>query len=401
MLNNVIQQAQIKELNKIILNTGGEARLVGGCVRDALLSKSLKDIDVATNLMPQQIIEICIKNKIKCIPTGIKHGTVTAIISGKPIEITTLRKDIQCDGRHAVTEFTDKWEVDAARRDFTFNALYCDFNGKIYDYFNGISDLNQRQLIFVGDTEQRICEDYLRILRAFRFHAQIGCHILSSEILTACQKYAQKINNLSGERIRHEMLNLLTFNNSMKTLKLMKQSGVLPYVIPDIHELHDIEFESNDPLINLAYIIRSNKSTEVCDGLYKMWRLSKQEYKKLYSLCNTDISLHDNQQKQHIRRLGKALYKNILTLYKYEKKITNEEFTNNVNLVDAWQVPSFPLTGKDLIEIGCKPGADLGGYLKQANDYWEANNYLLKRDELIQYIQGIIKKNHSSLGKPL
>ncbi|CAH2216964.1 jg5551, partial [Pararge aegeria aegeria] len=201
-------------------------------VRDSILQRDIHDIDLATNLLPNQAVKALKLRNIKTIPTGLKHGTITAILNKRSFEITTLRHDIKCDGRHAKVEFTNDWQADASRRDFTFNALYADKHGHIYDYFGGIQDLKTRKLNFIGNAEDRIKEDYLRILRAFRFHAKICIGDLSDEILDVCKKHSHMIQNLSGERIREEIFKLLECNDPAPTLKSMQKSDVLQKIIP-------------------------------------------------------------------------------------------------------------------------------------------------------------------------
>ena len=187
-----------------------KAYVVGGCVRDAIVKRPIKDIDIATPQTPENVIKLLTAEDIKVIPTGIKHGTVTAVHGKETIEITTLRRDLDCDGRHAEVEFTNNWQEDAARRDFTMNALSMDLDGNIYDYFNGIHDLHKGIVKFVGNPDARVQEDYLRILRYFRFEAHYGTHAIDKESLNACIKFKQNIESLSGERIQAEMFKLLS-----------------------------------------------------------------------------------------------------------------------------------------------------------------------------------------------
>ena len=392
-LKNLINQSDILKLHKIFNQYSGEIRLVGGCVRDALLGRAVQDLDVATDLPPNQVIKILSANNIKCIPTGIKHGTVTAVLHDNSIEITTLRRDINCDGRHAIIEFTNNWQEDAARRDFTFNALYCDMGENIYDYFDGLKDLTQRKINFVGNTEHRICEDYLRILRAFRFYAQINCQTLSDEILGMCKKYAYKLNILSGERIKREMINLLKCSSAIETLAVMQSCDVLSEILPinlNINSIKQVQFHSDNAFINLAFILRASKNHDSCERIYEKWRLSRKEYKILYNLCNTELVLNDGNQKANIRKFGKALYLAMLSIYNYEGKIDDQELTYNMELAKNWKIPKFPLSGKDLIIIGYKADSNLNVYLNEITNYWEKNHYLLNKDDLIKYAKSIL-----------
>ncbi len=204
-------------------------RFVGGAIRNSLLKLKVEDVDVATKLTPQKVTELLEKSNIRAIPTGIKHGTVTALIDGKNFEITTLRSDISCDGRHAKVSWSSDWQEDARRRDFTMNALYLSAGGELFDYFCGTEDIEKGIVRFIGNPKERIAEDYLRILRFFRFFAYYGKGTINEEGLAACTSLAEGINNLSGERLQQEMLKILESVKAKETLEIMNKSGVLKY----------------------------------------------------------------------------------------------------------------------------------------------------------------------------
>lgn len=227
-----IQSRYYKEILSILKLNGGVARIVGGAVRDAILNVVNYDIDIATNLLPKQVTDILSKANITVIPTGIKHGTVTALVKNEKFEITTLRKDIKCDGRSAEVTFTDDFMGDAARRDFTINALsYCPFEHKIYDYFGGIEDLRQSKVIFIGQAFERIQEDFLRILRFFRFSCYYAAQ-LDLDGLNACIKLKENLKLLSKERIKWEMDKLIISDNSPDILRQMFDNGILQIILP-------------------------------------------------------------------------------------------------------------------------------------------------------------------------
>ena len=212
----------------------GNARYVGGAVRDTLLGIAVKDIDIATPLLPRDVMKRLDKAGVKVIPTGIDHGTVTALLAGGPVEITTLRHDVSTDGRRATVAFASDWREDAARRDFTINALYADpASGEISDYFGGLDDLAARRVRFIGDAHQRIREDHLRILRYFRFQARFGSQPADEQSETACAELAAMLKGLSRERIGMEMLNLLALPDPAPTVARMTELGVLAVVLPE------------------------------------------------------------------------------------------------------------------------------------------------------------------------
>ncbi|MBX6323955.1 MAG: CCA tRNA nucleotidyltransferase, partial [Rhodospirillaceae bacterium] len=211
---------------------GAEARFVGGCVRDALLSRPVGDVDIATPEPPERVLALLARAGIKAIPTGIDHGTVTAVKDGTPFEITTLRRDVETYGRRAKVAFSDSWREDAARRDFTMNALSCTPDGRVFDYFGGLADLEARRVRFVGDAATRIREDVLRLLRFFRFYAHYGSPPPDGEALAACRELAPLLPTLSAERVRAEVLRLLAAPDPCPALALMRDNGILDRVLP-------------------------------------------------------------------------------------------------------------------------------------------------------------------------
>ncbi|WP_395463544.1 CCA tRNA nucleotidyltransferase [Wolbachia endosymbiont of Cantharis cryptica] len=377
-----------------IEKSGGEARLVGGCVRDSILQRDVHDIDLATNLLPNQAIKALKLHNIKTIPTGLKHGTITAILDQRSFEITTLRHDVKCDGRHAKVEFTNNWQADASRRDFTFNALYADKHGHIYDYFGGTQDLKARRLNFIGSAEDRIKEDYLRILRAFRFHAKICVGDLSDEILKVCKKHSHMIQNLSGERIRDEIFKLLECDDPTPTLKSMQKSDVLQKIIPKevkCEILSSVLLFGTDILVKLALLLRTTENDKLSLGEYvsKFLRLSNKQKKKLLFLLSNNIKteLSEKEQKKYISLFGRELYCDLV-------KICGVESGKNVNeyisFANTFNIPKFPLSGDDLINIGYQPGKSLGRNLELLKQHWEDSSYTLTKEELILYAKSLL-----------
>ncbi|MFQ5959208.1 MAG: CCA tRNA nucleotidyltransferase, partial [Alphaproteobacteria bacterium] len=213
---------------------GAEVRFVGGCVRDAVAGRKVTDVDIATPDPPETVIRLLEAAGIRVVPTGIKHGTVTAVVARRPFEITTLRRDVETYGRHAKVAFTDDWTADAARRDFTINALFCAPDGTLYDPFGGLDDLRAGRVRFVGDAVQRIREDVLRLLRFFRFYAHYGRPPPDAEALAACRAMALALPSLSGERVCAELLRLLAADDPAAVLELMIEADVLEFVLPEV-----------------------------------------------------------------------------------------------------------------------------------------------------------------------
>lgn len=367
----------------MIRDNGGEARFVGGCVRDTLLKRKVHDFDLATTFEPQRLMNVLEKNHVKFIPTGLKHGTVTAIIDKTPLEITTLRRDAKCDGRHAEVTFTESWLEDARRRDFTFNALYLDIDGNVYDYFNGIKDLNRGELNFIGNPEERIQEDYLRILRAFRFHANICRLPINESILIACSKFKDKIDNLSGERIQSEILKLLIYKNALDELKTMQDHGISQEVFNTEFDFF-IEVEKDQIIENgltkLGLIIRHSKknSLEALSWISKRWKLSKKNYNFLYALVSTEF---DGNMKKLIVESGREVAIGALQISYVEGKIQAQQLNELMEFVGKWEVPSFPILGRDIKKFGYE-GKEIGRILKTLHKAWEESSYELTAEEL-------------------
>ncbi|NEV49216.1 CCA tRNA nucleotidyltransferase [Wolbachia pipientis] len=389
---------QVDHETSLIINAiekfSGEARLVGGCVRDSILQREIHDIDLATNLLPDQVMKALKLRNIKTIPTGLKHGTITAILNQRSFEITTLRHDVKCDGRHAKVEFTNNWQADASRRDFTFNALYADKHGHIYDYFGGTQDLKAQRLNFIGNAEDRIKEDYLRILRAFRFHAKICVGDLSDEILSVCKKHSHMIQNLSGERIREEILKLLECNDPFPTLKSMQESDVLQKIIPKEVKCEILSSSllfGTDALVKLALLLRTTKNDRLSLGEYvsKFLRLSNKQKKKLSFLLsnNIKIELSEKEQKKYISLFGRELYCDLVKICGVE---SGENIDEYISFANTFNIPKFPLSGDDLISIGHQPGKSLGRSLELLKQHWEDSSYTLTKEELVLYAKDLL-----------
>ncbi len=394
-----IDSPQGKRLIGILAAGGGEARFVGGCVRDVLIGRPYKDVDISTTLFPEDTLRVLKNAHIRVIPTGLAHGTVTAVVDGVSFEITTLREDVACDGRHAEVAFTDSWQADAARRDFTINAMNMDAEGAIHDYFGGRTDLRKKIVRFVGSPVLRIQEDYLRILRLFRFHAYYGGGEILPEQLQACAACAEGIRQLSGERIQMEMLKLLSAPTPLYALSAMVQTGVLSRVLPGMEGniyLNGLEALINLPhhsnaLVRLASILRG-ASEQTVEGIANYWRLSGEDKKHLLRVtfpeCEVNGALDEHGQRHAFRLLGKAVFLDVALLaWAEEGQGAAESFEAMLELGQSWNPPKLPIRGVDLLRLGVKEGKEIGRLLKIAEDYWEANHYTPARAELLALVE--------------
>lgn len=384
---------------KLLKSSGGQARLIGGVVRDALMGVPGSDIDIATDLTPDQVTKLLSSHNIKVIPTGIRFGTVTAILKGESFEITTLRRDLDCDGRHASVAYSLDFTEDAVRRDFTINALsYCPITHVIYDYFGGIEDLKAGKVAFIGDTKQRIREDYLRILRFFRFSCRYAKSI-DAKGLAACIANKDKLVKLSKERIKTELDSLLLLPKSPEMLFAMFDSGILEQILPikkydkylhiralDIAGSFGVELE--------LPVIYSMMFTHVDDiSLNKLLELkfSRAEARliiKILELKNIDDTTMIATRLKSIW-LEDRMY---VRYFVYASLIFSDNaFIQKLyNKLSKLRLPSFPVSGKDLLVLGYS-GQEMGKMLDLMQKKWIESEFTLDRLELINLVKNSAK----------
>ncbi len=366
-------------------------RLVAGAVRDSLLDRPIHDIDMATSLPAEEVLEIAKKADIRAIPTGLQHGTVTLICDNEPVEITTLRQDLETDGRHAKVVFTDSWEQDALRRDFTINAFFLDADLCLYDYTHGLDALKQKKLCFIGEASQRICEDYLRILRFFRFISQLGFSP-SHEDLWAISCHLQGLDRLSRERIGAEWQKLILGVHSRRSLYYMKCYGVMLKTLPLVPNYQaydnfqvlikdeDIPFDFSIPIYAIGVLWLSSYGDS--KRLQSMLKLSNQEVKVLSACVNEKIwpALNSENQvnwQEKVYRYGKQAVA-LRLIYLWAKQLlcfTQEQLIALLQQIEKWCIPVVPFKAQDLISQGIQPGKALGEKLKLLEEEWIASGF--------------------------
>jgi len=350
------------------------ARFVGGCVRNAVLGRPVDDIDLAVNKPPETVMRTLEAANIKAIPTGLKHGTVTAIVDGRTFELTTLRRDVETDGRRAVVAFTDDWLADAGRRDFTFNALYADPDGTLYDPFDGRADLAAGRVRFIGDADQRIAEDCLRVLRFFRFHAWYGKPPLDAAGFDACRRNAASLGGLSGERVRKELLRTLEAERSPDAVEAMSEAGALDHWLPEyagagrLRALIGREGKA-DGLRRLAAILPA-RADAVAIG--KRLKLSTQEALRLEVMLS-DEPVVGIRPRAEIYRLGTTLFIDRLLL------AAPANWQAMLKLAQEWTPPELPIGGTDALKLGLKPGPQVGALIAAVERWWIAGDFTADR----------------------
>jgi poly(A) polymerase len=382
-----------RRLLAALLAAGVTARFVGGCVRNAVLGREIDDIDLAIDKPPETAIAALEAAKIRAIPTGVKHGTVTAIADSRAFELTTLRRDVETDGRRAVVAFTDDWLDDAARRDFTFNALYADPDGTLYDPFDGRADLQAGRVRFIGDPDRRIVEDRLRVLRFFRFHAWYGRAPLDGPGFDACRRNAGTLGALSGERIAKELLRLLEAPAPADALEAMVEAGALDHWLPEYAGAARLRAliarePAPDKLRRLAAILPA-EADETAIG--KRLRLSTQDALRLGVMLAREPALDllggPRVWRAGIYRLGNKLYIDRLLL----AVDTPGDWRGALALAERWTPPELPVSGGDALKMGLAPGPRIGALISAVEDWWVAGDFTADRSACLAELERLAK----------
>ena len=377
-------------------------RLVGGAVRNAVLGEPVNDIDIATTLEPMEVLDTLGRSDIKAVKTGIDHGTVTAVIGGKPYEITSLRRDVETDGRRAVVAYTTDWAEDARRRDFTMNALYMDVDGTIHDPTGqGLEDAEARRLRFVGDADERVREDYLRSLRFFRFMAYYsGDAKVDADALKAIRENVSGLSTLSAERVWTELKRLLCAPDPLRAVTVMQQQGVLTALLPEADntdglrtyvQLERREALAPDPLRRLMAMCARLPLPVLT--LARRLKLSKAESARLKAWAESEAPLdqlvdpvtNDRERLAWIYREGKTVIMDraILRAATEENAMKSAYFMSLADLAMGWTPPDFPVSGKDLRKLGVSPGEGMGRMLKALEALWVRSGFSADRAKLL------------------
>lgn len=400
-INSLINNKNIFKLFRVVEAHGGVLRFVGGAVRDAIAGLQGFDLDLATDLSPDELVDACEENGLKTIPIGIKFGTVGVVIDNQVLEVTSLRKDIKTDGRHAEVVFTSDWNEDASRRDLTINAVYADEKGNVFDYYNGVSDLEKGIIRFIGSANQRIKEDYLRILRFFRFYSIFGKAPIDRKALEACRENKDGLRQLSMERIRDELFKLFMTPKVVETLQIMYDNEILSYLFPDTHYLEELDFLVNTidvkelpnaPLRRL--FILYNPDETLADNLATRLRMSNKQRDDFVSWARYHPFFDELLEEKPLRRLvylyGNDFCRDKLILLSALNRRVLPDMRERLAHIAEMKRPEFTVKGRDVINAGIKDNRKIGEVLNELEQIWIDSDFRLTHEELLHYLPELI-----------
>ena len=381
------------------------ARFVGGCVRNAVIGKPINDVDIATTLTPDQVTKALEAAGIRAVPTGVEHGTVTAVADHQPFEVTTLRRDVETDGRRAVVAFTTDWMEDAMRRDFTLNSLYARRDGTIFDPTgHGVADAKAGRIVFVGEAEQRLREDHLRSLRFFRFLAWYGKGEPDAEALAAITALKDQVARLAAERISAELLKLLAADDPRAAVRLMAETGVLGVVIPGelnlarLDGLVAIETEQlfeTDAVLRLAALLPDDQLA--AGKLAERLRLSNAERDRIVAaLAPTPVFkswMSPREIRRAVYRLGAQAFRDRAKLAwaASNRPAVTPQWRGMIALGEGWAPPPFPLTGEDVIKAGAPKGPVVGQVLREVEEWWIDHDFIDDPMSAVEKLKSVVQ----------
>jgi poly(A) polymerase len=398
-----LKRPQVARVFSALSKEGVTTRAVGGAVRNTLLRLPVTEIDLATTALPDRVMALARAAGLKVVPTGIEHGTVTVIVDGMPFEVTTLRRDVETYGRHATVAFTEDWEEDARRRDFTLNALYADRDGTVFDPLGGYGDLVEGRVRFIGDAEERIKEDYLRILRFFRFNAYYGKGSLDPDGLSACVKLREGLGRLSAERVAGELRRILVAPQAVRAIEALFDCGLLTELLAGAprmtrfarlaaaEEALGLAPDAALRLAALAVFVEEDAAR-----LAQRFRLSNAEQAVLLlGACDHDRGElpEEAAARRALYQLGPCKFEAHVLLASADEGISpdDQRWRRALLLADRWQAPEFPLRGPDITALGDVKGPQIGDMLRRLEAEWIASDFRLDRDALLAKARQLVK----------
>jgi poly(A) polymerase len=380
------------------------ARFVGGCVRNAIIGQPIADIDVATTLTPDQVTDALKRAGVRAVPTGVEHGTVTAVFEHRPFEVTTLRRDVETDGRRAVVAFTTDWREDAMRRDFTLNALYARRDGTIYDPTgHGVADARAGRIVYVGDAEQRLREDHLRSLRFFRFLAWYGRGEPDAAAIAAITALKDGVAGLAAERISTELMKLLAAADPRAAVRLMRETGVLGVILPDVRDLARFEaltaieadgVSETDPLLRLAALLPDDPELGVRTA--ERLRLSNVERDRLEAALTSSPELAAGLEPRAVRaavyRLGAQSFRDRVKLaWAAAGGADASAWRKLLTTGEGWTAPTLPVSGADVLAAGVAKGPKVGEALRALEAWWIEGDFAADRAQALAKLKEIVR----------
>ncbi|MCQ2734971.1 MAG: hypothetical protein MJ212_03350 [Alphaproteobacteria bacterium] len=400
--SKLLGTAHIVKLFNAVEDYGGIIRFVGGAVRDTLAGFNDFDLDLATDLSPDELVEACQNYGLKTTPIGLKIGAIGVVIDNQILEVSSLRKRVQTSKKNVQYEYTDDWSADAAGRDLTINAVYADIDGNVFDYYNGINDLEKGIVRFIGNPEDRIQEDYLRIMRFFRFYARFGKTPPDNESLAACIKYKDKLRSLSIECVRDEFFKLLEAPNAAKTLKIILDNDILDFFLPHSEHLETLQ-RLSDIVLSIHYpsnflrrlFVLYQPNAGFAEKIAATLHLTKKQKEIFVRWARIELSenivISENERLKAIYRYGKqfCLDKLLLTVAIYDIDAPN--LKDILQSIEDAVVPIFPLRGRDLVNSGCTDNRQIGQILSIAEQKWMDSNFKLTRGELLEHLDSFKK----------
>ncbi|MDG2416904.1 MAG: CCA tRNA nucleotidyltransferase [Pelagibacterales bacterium] len=399
-INELIKLPEVRTIFDLFNNQG--IYLVGGCIRDTLSGKEVTDIDFAVDIDPEEVVKILTNNNIKFYDIGINYGTVTAVIDSKNVEITSLREDIETDGRHAKVKYTSDIKADSLRRDFTINAIYANRDGELFDFHNGLEDIENRRLKFIGSASDRVKEDYLRILRYFRFYADFSNFDIDADLKKVFKEGSQNLSKISKERIWTELKKIINHNNSFKSLSMMNEANILTEISDDISVTKDylkishIENKINKPINNLLKLsILLESSEHNANNFIEQFPISNEEADNLRTFTNLDLSIKSylsiKESRAKLYRLGVEKFQDFVIL----NWIKDSNQKNDLNwhtlheVAKNFEQPKFSFGANDIIRMGIEEGPLVGKILSELEEWWIDSDFIDDEYSIFERLKAI------------
>ena len=396
-IKKITDNPEIFKIFDIVKNYGGVIRFVGGAVRDAIAGRKSLDIDLSTDLSPEELLEACEDAGVKTVPIGLKFGTLGVVVNGNVLEITSLRKDAITDGRHAVVEFTDDWQADASRRDLTINAVYADEKGNVFDYYDGISDLEKGVVRFIGDADQRVKEDYLRILRFFRFYSLFAKTKYDKKALKACVDNKDGLKKISIERIRDELIKIILTPNAPKVFATMFDNEILQNWLGKSDYLSNLQFLIRledayglEPCYLRRFFVLYFPDKELAENMAVRLHMTKKQKEKMIKLADNSVGveniLEEKLRRKIIYQYGKEICFDKLLIEAARKQIVPENMGQVMKAIENAETDVFPISGRDILEVRRINGAQVGTILDKLEKMWMESDFSLSKEELLKQI---------------